>query len=95
MERRAAGWRSAAPRSSPDLVVKRARNPTDNAFAAVVNERLRAEYLNAHWRLGLADGRCSGQMFPIHSSDLHSVFPFDKNQRYQKGRAVTAALYAI
>ena len=39
------------------LDFSRPGKPTDNAFAEAFNGRLRAECLNAHWFLGLADAR--------------------------------------
>jgi putative transposase len=39
------------------LDFSRPGKPTDNAFIEAFNSRFRAEYLNAHWFLSLADAR--------------------------------------
>jgi putative transposase len=39
------------------LDFSRPGKPTDNAFIEAFNGRFRAEYLNAHWFLSLADAR--------------------------------------
>lgn len=65
------------------LDFSRPGKPTDNAFAEAFNRRIRAECMNAHWFLNLADAREKSEAW---RNDYNDVRPHGQSATRRRGR---------